>query len=216
MHRLLLKSAAYRQTSGLQPKAFEIDPENRLAWRHRIERLDAESMRDAMLAISGQLDRQFGGPYVATSRNDSGEVLVDSKGAGANRRSVYLQQRRTQTLSLLNVFDSPTIVFNCVERPASTMPLQSLSLLNSQFVVQQARHFAERLEREAGASAGARVAHAFLLALARGPSEEEMRVSLDFIKTQGGVYGGQAGAELTAWSDFCQMMLASNPFLYVE
>ncbi|MBI3837500.1 MAG: PSD1 domain-containing protein [Planctomycetia bacterium] len=216
MHRLLLKSAAYCQTSSLQPDAFKIDPDNRLLWRHRIERLDAESMRDAMLATSGQLDRHFGGPYVATSRNDLGEVIVNQSGPGANRRSLYLQQRRTQTLSLLNVFDSPTIVFNCVQRPASTMPLQSLSLLNSEFVVRQARRFAERLDREAGAQSEARVAYGFLLALARGPTEAEMRSSLDFIRIQREQYAAKADAELNAWADFCQMMLASNPFLYVE
>jgi Protein of unknown function (DUF1553) len=216
MHRLLLRSAAYRQTSSLQPRAFEIDPDNRLAWRHSIERLDAESMRDAMLAISGQLDRQFGGPYVATSRNDLGEVIVNQAGSDANRRSLYLQQRRTQPLSLLNMFDSPTIVFNCVQRSASTMPLQSLSLLNSEFVVNQARHFAERIEREAGAPPEARVTRAFLLALARGPSDAELGSALDFVKTQRGYYASKADAELSAWSDFCQMILASNPFLYVE
>jgi hypothetical protein len=216
MHRLLLESAAYRQTSSLQPPAFEIDPDNRLAWRHSIERLDAESMRDAMLTISGQLNRQFGGPYVATNRNDSGEVIANHAAGDANRRSVYLQQRRTQPLSLLNVFDSPTIVFNCVQRSASTMPLQSLSLLNSEFVVNQARHFAERIDREAVSSPEERVTRAFLLALARGPTDAEMGLALDFVRTQRDYYAPKADAELNAWSDFCQMILASNPFLYVE
>jgi hypothetical protein len=216
IHRLILESTAYRQTSSLQPKAFEIDPDNRLAWRHSIERLDAESMRDAMLATSGQLDRQFGGAYVPTSRNDLGEVIAAPLSPAGTRRSLYLQQRRTQTLSLLNIFDSPTIVFNCVQRSASTMPLQSLSLLNSEFVVTQARNFAERIQREAGATHEARIAHAFLLAITRGPTEVEMRAALDFVKAQRDVYASKAEAELNAWSDFCQMILASNSFLYVE
>ena len=128
--------------------AFAIDPDDRLLWRFRVTRLDAEALRDAMLAASGGLDRSFGGPYVPTVRDDTGEVLVKSVRRGANRRSLYLQQRRTQTLSLLTVFDAPSITVNCVQRPASTMPLQSLGLLNSQFVVAQAERFAERLARE--------------------------------------------------------------------
>ena len=216
MHRLLLNSAAYTQTSTLEPKAFAIDPNNRLLWRYTLWRLDAESLRDAMLAISGQLDRQFGGPYVPTTRNDLGEVLVKADAAGASRRSIYLQQRRTQTLSLLNVFDSPSIVFNCIQRPASTMPLQSLSLLNSEFVVSQASQFAKRLESEAGEKPEARIAVAYQLSVARGPTEQDVQAALEFINTQRAHYAGQTDADRKAWSDFCQMMLASNAFLYVE
>ncbi len=131
-----------------------------------LRRLDAESLRDAMLAVSGQLDRRFGGPYVPTTRDEFGEVLVRGDAPGALRRSIYLQQRRTQTMSFLGVFDSPTIVFNCIQRPASTMPLQSLSLLNAEFVVAQAGHFAARLASEAGPAAEARVSRAYLLAFA--------------------------------------------------
>ena len=96
------------------------------------------------------------------------------------------------------------------------MPLQSLSLLNSEFVVNQARHFAARIEREAVAPPEARVTRAFLLALARGPTDAELGSALDFVKAQRGYYAAKADAELSAWSDFCQMILASNPFLYVE
>ncbi len=216
LHRLVLNSAVYRQTSALQPAAYAVDPDNRLLWRHSLQRLDAESLRDAMLVVSGQLDRQFGGPYVPTTRDELGEVLVKLDTPGANRRSIYLQQRRTQTLSLLNVFDAPTMVFNCVQRPASTMPLQSLSLLNSEFVVGQARNFAERLVREAGDRPEARVNHAFLLTVAREATPAELQAGLEFVTDQRNQYAGQAEAEARAWADFCQMMLASNAFLYVE
>ena len=101
-----------------------------------------------MLAASGELDDRPGGPYVPTDRTDSGEVVVDESAAGATRRSVYLQQRRTQIASLLEVFDAPSIVTTCTRRLPSTIPLQSLSLLNSDFVVARARKLAERLERE--------------------------------------------------------------------
>jgi hypothetical protein len=216
MHRLLLGSAAYRRTGALNDKAFGVDPDNRLLWRHSLRRLDAESLRDAMLAVSGRLDCRFGGPYVPTTRDEFGEVLILPDTPGALRRSIYLQQRRTQTVSLLGVFDSPTIVFNCIERPASTMPLQSLSLLNANFVVSEAGHFAARLASEAGDNAEARVTRAFLLALGRPADSSQMAASLEFFETQRGHYAGAADADTRAWADFCQMLLASNAFLYVE
>jgi hypothetical protein len=145
MHRLLLRSSVYRQSSDFQEVAFNTDPDDRLLWRYPLRRLDAESLRDSMLAVSGELDRQFGGPYVPTKRNGDGEVIVDESSAGAMRRSLYVQQRRTQVHSLLGVFDTPSIVFNCTERTASTIPLQSLCLLNSEFTLCRARKFAERL-----------------------------------------------------------------------
>ena len=101
-----------------------------------------------MLCASGELDDRQGGPYVATERTGTGDVVVDEKSAEATRRSVYLQQRRTQTDSLLEVFDAPSIVTTCTRRSPSTIPLQSLSLLNSDFVIRRARRLAERLDRD--------------------------------------------------------------------
>ncbi len=216
MHRRLLTSAAYRQTSALSKQAFAVDPENRLLWRHTIQRLDAESLRDAILATSGGLERTFGGPYVPTTRDDLGEVIAVDHSANANRRSLYLQQRRTQTLSFLNLFDSPTMVFNCVQRPASTMPLQSLSLLNSAFMIAESQRFAARLVREAGDAPDARIAHAFVLALGCEPSAIEKQSAIDFIKLQCEAYAGQNDGDAKVWRDFCQMLLSSNTFLYVE
>ncbi len=119
-------------------------------------------------------------------------------------------------MSLLNVFDSPSIVFNCVQRPTSTMPLQSLSLLNSEFVVTRADAFATRLEREAAPQAADRVAQAYLIALARQPNAEEVQSALAFIEGQRSQYDGRPDSVHRAWSDFCQMLLASNAFLYVD
>jgi Protein of unknown function (DUF1553)/Protein of unknown function (DUF1549) len=213
MHRLMLNSAAYRRTSALDQASFQADPENRMLWRYPVSRLDAEALRDAMLSVSGQLDSRIGGPYVPTTRSDQGEVLVQAGGPD-RRRSLYLQQRRTQTLSFLNVFDAPAIVFNCVERPISTMPLQSLSLLNSDFAVTQADHFAQRLIREAAPEGEARVARAFLLAIGRQPSAAETAMAIEFVASQRAHHGDEAGSK--EWSDFCQMLFASNLFLYVE
>jgi hypothetical protein len=216
LHREILSSAVYRQSSADNAAAFELDPDNALLWRFSLARLDAEALRDAMLAVGGNLDRSFGGPYVPTERSASGEVLVAPSAPAAHRRTLYLQQRRTQTLSFLNVFDSPSIVFNCLERPVSTIPLQSLSLLNSAFVVEQADRFAARLAREAPAETEPRIAHAFLVAVARPPTDEELRSAVEFVAAQRGRHAAQPDAAGHAWRDFCHMLLASNAFLYVE
>ncbi len=219
LHRLIVTSSVYRQSSAPRPEAARVDPENRLLARYPLRRLDAESIRDAMLAASGELDDRQGGPYVPTDRTDSGEVVVDESTPGATRRSVYLQQRRTQVASLLDVFDAPSIVTTCTRRLPSTIPLQSLSLLNSNFVVARAGKLAHRLDRDCGADAvDARIARAFLLVVGRAPSQNERDATRRFLEAQPARYPGLAApdARLRAWADFCQMLLASDAFLYVE
>ena len=215
VHRVLLNSWTFRQAGAMQETAYQTDPEDRLLWRFPLRRLDAEAIRDATIAVSGQLDLTMGGPYVATSRGGAGEVTVSSK-SGASRRSVYLYSRRTQIHSVLNVFDAPSIVYNCTRRLPSTTPLQSLSLLNSTFAVQAAQKFAARLEKEAGNDPPKKIQHAYLLALGKTPSPAEIASAGEFIETQMTEYRGRPSAESDAWADFCQMLLSSNAFLYVE
>jgi hypothetical protein len=215
LHRLILNSAAYRQVSRDDERARRRDPDNRLLWRFPIRRLDAEAIRDALLAVSGDLDRQLGGPVIATRRNDSGEVVpADPSGTG-RRRSIYLRQRRTEMVSFLTVFDAPTIVFNSVQRPVSTMPLQALALLNSDFVLERSKSFAARLEREAGDEA-TRLRLAYLTAWGREPREVHLQIARQFLETQATEYQDDPNPRSRAWIDFCQMLLASNEFLYVE
>lgn len=214
--RRLVTSATYRQSSELNEAAFAVDPDNRLLWRHSIRRLDAEAIRDSMLFAADRLDRRLGGPYVPTQRTSAAEVVVQESQPGANRRSIYLQQRRTQTLSLLNLFDAPAITFNCVQRPTTTMPLQSLSQLNSEFALARAREMASRLELESPTDSNRRVQRAFEVATGRTPTDDDVRSSLIFIETQTRSFEPAADATSKAWSDFCQMLLASNSFLYVE
>src|SRR5207249_8816414 len=166
---VILNSAVYRQMSALREDGLRVDPGNRLLWRFPLRRLDAEALRDAMLAVAGELDERSGGPYVPTRRTAEGSVDVDEKLDGARRRSVYLQQRRTQVPTLLELFDAPTMVANCSVRNTSTVPLQSLALLNSDFARARARAFAGRLEREAGLEADKRITLAFRLACGRVP-----------------------------------------------
>jgi hypothetical protein len=219
MHRLIVNSAVYRQatTHEHDARASETtDPDNRLLSHFPLRRLDAEAIRDSMLAISGELDASAGGPFVRTDRNAEGSVVVDEKHPGSHRRSVYLQQRRTQVLTMLELFDAPSIISTCGARTTSTVPLQSLAMLNSEFARLRASVFARRLEREAGPDATARITFAFRLACGREPTPEVIGVSKQFVATQRNVYEKEKDCEHRAWADFCQMLLASNAFLYVE
>ena len=215
MHRLILNSATYRQSSRDNETSRTRDPDNRLLWHIPVRRLDAEAIRDALLAVSGDLDPTLAGPFVATKRTDAGEVLAADPGSAGRRRSIYLQQRRTQVVSFLAVFDAPTIVFNSVQRPVSTMPLQALALFNSEFVLERAKSFAARLARD-HADETDRFQAAYLIAWGRESDATELNQARDFLDAQALEYQPQSDARNRAWVDFCQMLLASNDFLYVE
>jgi hypothetical protein len=216
LHRLILNSTVFQQSSLANAAAFKVDPANQLYWRYPLRRLDAESIRDAQLAISGELDLPHTGPYVATRRTGTAEVIVAEDQTGAFRRSIAIQQRRTQGLSLLNVFDSPTMVVNCTRRPVTTMPLQSLTLLNSEFAVKRGEGFARRLQREVGPVAEQAIRRAFWLAVGRECTAPELADALEFLSVQEALYADEANAGLHALSDFCQLLLASNTCLYLE
>jgi hypothetical protein len=215
MHRLILHSAVYRQSSAPREQAERVDPDNRLLGHFPLRRLDAEAIRDGMLAVCGELDRRAGGPYVPTQRAGDGTVLVAENRPDARRRSVYLQQRRSQVATLLELFDAPALAAGCSVRNTSTVPLQSLALLNSDFIRARARAFAQRLDREAG-DTDSRLALAFRLAWGRPGSSAEQSAAHRFLQSQQSVYATQKDAAGRAWIDLCQMLLASNAFLYVE
>ena len=216
LHRMILHSGAYRQASASQTEAKHVDPQNRLLWKFPLRRLDADCVRDACLAASGRLDRRAGGPYVPTERLATGEVVVSADVDGASRRGIYLQQRRSQVLSMLDVFDAPAVVTNCTRRATSTTPLQALTLLNSDFVDRCAAALADRVSKETGSNPADRVARAFLLVLGRGPRESERTAALRFLREQQAEYADASDPHQHAWVDFCRALLASNAFLYVE
>lgn len=213
LHREIVLSSAYRQASLPRENGLRVDPANRLLWRFPLRRLDAESVRDAALVIAGQLDTALGGRYVPTHRNADGEVIVDEHQSGATRRSLYIQQRRTQTLSWLEVFDAPSLVVNCTRRNEATIPLQSLSALNSEFAAERAKGFARRLQ---GLTSAEIVDRAFQLVVGRPPRDDERSAAERFLASQPAAYAAQPDAAHQALIDFCQMLLASNAFLYLE
>ncbi|HVA51302.1 MAG TPA: DUF1549 and DUF1553 domain-containing protein [Pirellulales bacterium] len=213
LQRAIVLSAAYRQASLPRDDGLRVDPDDRLLWRFPLRRLDAESLRDAALAIAGELDTTMGGRYVPTHRNAEGEVIADEGQPGGKRRSLYVQQRRTQTLSWLEVFDAPSIVVNCTRRNQATIPLQSLSALNSEFSIRRAKGLARRLS---GQPDGDVIGLAFLLVAGRPPRDDERSAAERFLASQPAAYAGQAEAANRALVDFCQMLFASNAFLYME
>lgn len=211
--REVLLSGVYRQSSVPTAAARQRDEDNRLLSHFPLRRLDAEAVRDAMLAASGELDSRMGGPYIPTARNAEGEVVVAESTPGARRRSLYLQQRRTQVTGLLATFDAPSIVTNCTFRTPTTVPLQSLALLNSEFVRARSAAMARRLLDDRSVDEAGRIRAAFVLTRAVPPNPAETGAAETFLKEQAAEYGGDAGR---AWTDFCQSLLAGNAFLYVR
>ncbi|MBX6311890.1 MAG: PSD1 domain-containing protein [Isosphaeraceae bacterium] len=241
LHRLLMTSTAYRQSSRRDPATEAVDPDNRLLGRMPVRRLEAEAVRDAILTVSGRLNPALYGPPVPVAPDESGQVIVgkdnrDSAGrptgkrvplGGAEfRRSVYIQVRRSLPLGLLEVFDAPTPAPNCEQRTASTVAPQALMMLNNEFVVRESEAFAARVERSAGDEVAAQVRLAWRLALAADPSPEQVTAALEFIEQQradfaAAAHEGKMDAEVPspsrrALASFCQALLGSNAFLYVD
>ena len=229
MHRQIMLSIAYRQSSQRDPRKAEIDSDDRLASRMPVRRLDAETLRDRMLSVTGVLNLSMFGPAVPVKEDDVGQVVVavdapppgsDAAGCAAFRRSVYIQVRRTQPLAFLQVFDAPVMEVNCERRPVSTVAPQSLMLMNSDFVLKQSSYFAARLRKEAGDDPAQLVGRAWELAYCRAPSHEELQSSLEFLTQRVARLSQQTPAPTdplgAALVSLCQVILSSNEFLYVE
>ncbi|MFO1092453.1 MAG: PSD1 and planctomycete cytochrome C domain-containing protein [Planctomycetaceae bacterium] len=139
LQRTIMLSTAYRQSSVRTADMNAIDPENRYYWRKDIQRIDAETLTDRVLSATGQLDDALYGPAIAVKEDDTGQVSVPGD---QRRRTVYLQQRRSQPVALLQAFDAPVMQTNCESRPSSTVATQSLMLMNGDFMLQQAARLA--------------------------------------------------------------------------
>jgi len=198
LHRLILTSSVYRQSSRHDRKGDVRDPENRLYWHKPLQRLDAEALRDSMLAVSGSLSTNRFGPPVPVRPDVQGQIVVGiDKTEGDNkmpvqvplngeefRRSIYIQVRRSQPLAMLHAFDAPVMEVNCERRQNSTVATQALMLMNSEFLLDQAARFARRLEREAGEGPTQQVTRAWQLAFNRAPTKSELADSIAFLEAQ--------------------------------
>lgn len=213
--RQIICSSTYRQTSDCDKDRHRLDSDLRRLSCFPVRRLDAEAIRDSLLAASGDLNDQMFGLYIATSRTGGGETVVAENSTGSRRRSIYLQQKRTQVHSLLQVFDAPSIVFNSTRRARSTMPLQSLALMNSEFVRARAMSLASRIERVSDADAD-RIRHLFVMTTGKEARDEDVATAAAFLKEQAIEYGGTTEGTAHAWRDLCQAMLIGNASLYLE
>jgi hypothetical protein len=182
LHRLLLSSAAYRQSSSVSPAAEDagraVDPGNRLLWKQRLRRLEAEPLRDALLAASGTLDYSLHGPPISVARRGDGEVNV-ADGANPRRRSIYLQILRLAPVTLLQAHDQPIMAVNCTRRGQSTVATQALTLLNSDSVAAAARDLADRARAAAAGDAAAADASAARNAAAAGDASAAGNLAAD-------------------------------------
>ena len=220
MHRLMMTSSAYRQRStfdaAAQVRATEVDPDNRLLWRQRLRRIDAEPLRDAMLSVAGLLDQRFFGNPISVARRPDGEVNI-ADGQNDRRRSIYVQVLRGNPLTMLQAHDQPVMETNCTRRSRSTVSTQALTLLNSDATVAHAAAFANRALREAPDAPLKLVA---LAALSREATTDEVTDYEKFLEEQYVRYsaGGDQSdaARHKALADLCHMLLASNEFVYVD
>ncbi|WP_298866321.1 PSD1 and planctomycete cytochrome C domain-containing protein [uncultured Gimesia sp.] len=146
LHRTIMLSTAYRQAGAHDPSKESIDAENHYYWRKPIVRIEAETLRDRMLSVSGVLDRKLYGAPVAIKEDDFGQVVVSGEQL---RRSLYIQARRSQPVGMLQTFDAPVMETNCERRSNSTVATQSLMLMNGSFILSQSAKLADRINREA-------------------------------------------------------------------
>ncbi len=195
IHRLILTSNTYRQSSRPNDANAKVDPDNLLLWHWMPRRLEVEAIRDSMLAVSGELNRDIGGaPDVAENKSV--------------RRTIYLLHKRQKSMAILSLFDAPTAATeSCFRRLISTVPLQSLYLLNNEFSLARAKALAERVRKEAGSDCDKQVERVFVLTLGRPPDDKEKAAAGEFMN---------AVASGDALVLFAQALMNVNEFVYVE
>jgi hypothetical protein len=196
LHREIVLSATYQLGSDLDKKNAEADAGNVYLWRANRRRIDVEAWRDALLAAAGNLDATMGGP------------TYDLRDANSKRRTVYAKVSRHELDGLLRMFDFPDANVTAAKRASTTVPQQQLFVLNSEFMVAQAKAFAARVQT-AGATDADRIKAAYRLAYGRSPTDAETRLGLAFLAVP-------TKDRLTPWEQYAQVLLAANEFLYVD
>lgn len=205
MHRLIVLSAAYRQSTRHDPVAAAKDADDRLLWRYPARRLDAETIRDSMLAVSGRLNLKMGGPgYNLFDQRGglSGFTPVESFSGDGLRRMIYSHKVRRERDAVFGAFDCPDAGQSTARRRESMTPIQALNLFNSRFALDQADAFAARVQAEAGDDAGRQIRRAYQLALNREPDEAE-------------VADAQAEVAEHGLAPLCRALFNSNEFVFL-
>lgn len=248
-HELIVLSNAYQQSSLVDEAKAKIDPDNKLLWRMNRQRLDAEAIRDATLTVNGNLTERLGGPSIKvplepevydtifTEYEPDNLWPVHPDPRQHSRRSLYLIRKRNVRLPLLVAFDAPDLMGVCGARQVSVHALQSLTLMNSEFMLQQSRALARRLFKEAGANERQRsermISSLYELTLARKPQLNELRLTQSFLKGQATIIRDRIArgeivskleglpqdvdeAVAAAWVDLCLATMNLNEFVYLN
>ena len=207
VHRQILSSATYQQSSQPREDALQADADTQWWWRFPPRRLEAEPIRDSILAVTGVLDDRMYGPGFSGFEVELENVrhYFPKKAYGPEdwRRMIYMTKVRLEKESVFGVFDCPDAATSVPKRSRSTTPLQALNLFNSPFMLQQAQLLADRLNRDCGEDHGKQIERAFWLCYGREPGTAELSDSKDFVAAEG----------ITA---FCRAMLNSNAFVFIE
>jgi mono/diheme cytochrome c family protein len=204
LHKLIMLSAAYQQTSDAREDGLKLDPQNELLWRHTPKRLEAEIIRDSLLAVSGQLDETMFGPGTLDE--------------GHKRRSIYFMIKRSKLIPMMQLFDQPEPLVSVGNRPSTTIAPQALSFMNSPHVRGYAQSFAAQLMPTADKSLPDAVTLGYRTAIGRAPDETELRDAVAFLESQTASYAEEkkANPRQLSLADFCQVLFGLNEFVYVE
>ena len=237
MHRLIMTSATYQQSSAFREPASKIDAENKFYWRYPRHRLEGEIIRDGGLAVAELLNAKMEGPSIwpdlPPGMGSRGGWKTTQSESERNRRSVYVVVKRNTRYPMFEAFDMPDTHEPCARRNVTTSPVQALTMLNSELTLSWAQHFASRVLRLAGASADKQIDTAFRIAFSRSPDAEESRLTSKFFAEQTRILNerAQAGEELAVppnlpadadkvraavLVDFCHMLINANEFVYLN
>ncbi len=241
MHRLIMLSSAYQQSSAYQAHAAEVDPHDKLVWRFERRRLEGEVIRDAMLFVGSELNMAMGGPGVypplppgvSMPRSNYLNWKTEKDQAEADRRSVYVFVKRNLRYPMFEAFDFPDTHEPCPRRNATVTPTQPLALMNDELVMEWSRVLASRVLNDGGLSAEQQIERAYRLVLSRAPKAEERQSILDFFNQQSGLIAerlakndkvplpdavpqGMPPARAAAFVDLCHTLLNSNEFIYMN
>jgi hypothetical protein len=217
IRRIVLTDAFARSSHTAESPALERDPQNLLLHRYPVRRLEAEAIRDALLTVSGRLDRKQQGPPIPVHLTEfivgRGRPGTSGPLDGAGRRSIYTSVRRNFLPTMLLAFDLPTPFSTVGRRNTTNVPAQSLVFMNAPFVREQAAILSARMQRESpGASPDARIAWLFETAFSRPPKPAEVSASLTSLDELKLLHS----SESTVWSEFCHALLSANDFIYLQ
>ncbi len=221
MHKLIMLSNTYRMSSRANDAGLKADAPNTLFWRFQMRRLTAEEVRDSVLAVSGKLNPKMGGPgiyppipkEVLAGQSRPGEGWGKSPPEEASRRSVYIHIKRSLLVPILSQHDAADTDLSCPVRYTTTVPTQSLGMLNSEFATEQAAAMAQRLQKEAPGNLDAQVRRAIRLTTGRQPAAAEVERDIEFIND---VRAKAQLSDAAALKQYCLMALNANEFVYLD